>query len=183
VRRAPWPWWAGGLSGIAGGALFIATDVLDRVSPDPDYWDCNSSWDYGINGVATAANLVLVGALFGVHERQKRAVGVPGRLAVVTACLGTVTVGVANVFEHCASIPAAPFVVGVLLSVLGLSALGTVTLRAAELPRWFGAALLLTVPALFLGDSGGLIAFGLIWIALGVALLVLSTGRPRALAH
>ena len=180
MRRAPWPGWAGGLSGVAAGALFIITDVLDRVSPDPDYWDCNSSWDYGINGVATAANLVLVGALLGVHERQKRAVGVPGRLAVVTACLGTVTVGVANLFEHCAGIPAAPFVVGVLLSVVGLAVLGTATLRAAELPRWFGAALILTVVALLLGDSGGLIAFGLIWIGLGIALLLLPTRSVAA---
>ena len=60
------------------------------------------------------------------------------------------------------------------LSTLGLVLLGAATLRAGVLARWCGALLIVAVlgiPIYFaLGNYGGAILYGLLWLALGYAL-------------
>jgi hypothetical protein len=63
--------------------------------------------------------------------------------------------------------------------------LGAATLRLEALPRWCGMALIVCLPlAITLGDYGGGMVLGLLWLMVGYALLsqhdisaLLRTGR------
>jgi hypothetical protein len=65
------------------------------------------------------------------------------------------------------------FVLG-FLGTLGLVPLGVATLRARVLPRWCGVLLIVAVmgiPVYFaLGNYGGAILYGLVWLGLGYTL-------------
>jgi hypothetical protein len=65
------------------------------------------------------------------------------------------------------------FVLGV-FGTLGLMLLGAATLRAGVLPRWCGVLLIVAVlgiPIYFaLGNYGGALLYGLLWLALGYVL-------------
>jgi len=51
--------------------------------------------------------------------------------------------------------------------------LGIVTMRSRVLPIWAGAILLIgALTPLMLADRGGMIGFGLAWIAVGTALRI-----------
>jgi len=54
---------------------------------------------------------------------------------------------------------------------LGLVLLGVATLRARVLPRWCGVGLIALVVFSALGAFGGFLVVGLLWLALGYALL------------
>jgi hypothetical protein len=66
--------------------------------------------------------------------------------------------------------PGFGFMVGVLLTSLGLVLMGIATLRAGVLLRWCGFALIDLVVFWALGAYGGFVVVGLIWPALGYAL-------------
>ena len=61
--------------------------------------------------------------------------------------------------------------VGLLFLTIGQALLAIAIIRAGELPRWSGLALLIGMLGLFvLLDNGGWVLFGLGWAALGSAL-------------
>jgi hypothetical protein len=66
--------------------------------------------------------------------------------------------------------PGFGFMVGVLLTSLGLVLMGIATLRAGVLLRWCGFGLIALVVFWALGAYGGFVVVGLIWLALGYAL-------------
>ena len=56
--------------------------------------------------------------------------------------------------------------------LVGFVLLGVATLRLEALPRWCGVALIVCLPlAITLGDYGGGIVLGLLWLAVSYALL------------
>jgi hypothetical protein len=59
--------WAASLAGLG----WIAKDLGGRLSPDPDYWDCNSSYDYALNTIDTIAFILLVPALVGLFRAYR----------------------------------------------------------------------------------------------------------------
>ncbi|MDX6380784.1 MAG: hypothetical protein QOI57_1808, partial [Rubrobacteraceae bacterium] len=64
-------------------------------------------------------------------------------------------------------------VLGFLGTLVGFVLLGAATLRLGSLPRWCGLLLITCLPlAITLGDYGGAIALGLIWLALAYVLLL-----------
>ena len=66
---------------------------------------------------------------------------------------------------------------GLVGMLLGFVLLGIATLRAGVLPQWAGVALILVLPvSALLGDSGGGLVFGIVWLALGYVLLAAGTG-------
>src|SRR5215218_596296 len=91
----------GGLAAMVGGVLWIADDLGGRLSPDPDDWDCNSSYDLVTNAIDSAAFLVLLVALVGLHARQRERYGPLGTVGFFAAFVGAAMVGVANPAEHC----------------------------------------------------------------------------------
>ena len=61
---------------------------------------------------------------------------------------------------------------GLWFVLVGFVLLGAATLRLEALPRWCGVALIVGLPlAITLGDYGGGIVLGLLWLAVGYALL------------
>lgn len=156
------------------GILWIADDLGGRLSPDPDDWDCDSTYDLVTNAIDSAAFLVLLVALAGVHALQRGHYGPLGTAGFFAAFAGAAMVGVANPAEHCLALDILGIIVyspGVLLLSIGMLLLGIATLIGGVLPRWCGAALIAGIVAMFAAaDDGGMIVFGFAWLLLGYVL-------------
>jgi hypothetical protein len=73
---------------------------------------------------------------------------------------------------------------GLLGMLLGFVLLGIATLRARVLPQWAGVALILVLPvAALLGDYGGGLVLGIVWLALGYVLLAARALGSRGLGE
>jgi hypothetical protein len=168
-----------GTSALVAGLGWVAKDVGSRVSPDSDYFNCNSSYDYLLNGIDTVAFVALALALFGLHRIYRPAIGKAGAAIGLVAGAGLGVVGLANLFEHCAGVDALgfPYVIGLVVGMLLLVAF-EVMLTRVELPKWSTWFLVLgTVLGFFFFNQGGLIAFGLSWLAFGLILIRKSSSR------
>ena len=123
--------------------------------------------------VLFAVALVLTAAgLIGLHALQEDGVGLLGRaglyvsLAAITArLLGAVVFLAGSTALEWISSP------GVLGMVVGFALYGAATLRAGVLPRWCGAALIVAIPVSLPLSVYGTSLFGLVLLALGLALL------------
>ena len=173
-------WMITGTSAIVAGLAWVAKDIGPRVSPDHDYWNCNSSYDYLLNGVDTVAFLVLGLALFGLYKIFRSAMGKTRGVFGLVAASGFGVAGLANLLEHCAGLEALGFayVIGLMLGMLLLVAFGVMLTRVG-LPSWCTWFLVLgTVLGVLFAEQGGLIAFGLSWFAFGLALIRMSSSTP-----
>ena len=164
----------GALVALAAGLSWVVNDVAGRLSPDPDDWDCNSSWDYFTNALDPVAFFLTAAAVAALHARQRQRSGKLGKAGAVAAFLGCVATGVNNPIEHCGDVEVLGLVLwvpGTLLLFLGMLVLGVATIRARVLPVWAGAVVMVGVVALFMAaDAAGMVIFGLAWIAVGYAL-------------
>lgn len=158
----------GGLAAILDGVLWIANDLGGRLSPGPDDWECNSSYDYLTNAIDSAAFLILLLGLVGLHARQAGRYSPLGTAGFFATFVGAAMVGVSNPAEHCLALAFLGIVVytlGVLLLSIGMLIVGIATTRARVLPRWCGVALIVGLVAMLIGaESGGMVVFGLVWI-------------------
>jgi hypothetical protein len=169
-----------GASASVAGLAWIAKDIGSRASLDSDYWNCNSSYDYLLNGIDTVAFLALGLALFGLHKIFRSAIGERKAVIGLVAAAGFGIAGLANLLEHCAGLDVLGFayVIGLLLGMLLLIAFGVI-LRRVGLPSWCTRFLVLgTVLGVLFNNQGGLIAFGLTWFAFGLVLIRKSTSTP-----
>ena len=172
-----------GTSAILAGLAWVAKHIGSWVSPDPDYWDCNSSSDYLRNGVDTVAFLALGVVLFGLYRIFRSVMGKTKAEIGLVAGAGFGVAGLANLLEHCAGLDALGFayVIGLMLGMLLLIAFG-VFLRRVGLPSWCTWLLVLgTVLGVLFAEQGGLIAFGLSWLAFGLVLIRKSGSVPKSL--
>lgn len=164
----------GGLAAMLDGILWVVNDLGGRLSPDPDDWDCNSSYDYLTNAIDSTAFLLLVVGLVGLHARQAGRYGPVGTTGFFAAFVGAAMVGVATPAEHCLALDILGLFVylpGVLLLSIGMLLLGIATVMAGVLPRWCGVALIVGVLALFFAaEDGGMVVLGLVWLAVGYVL-------------
>jgi hypothetical protein len=161
----------GGLAAMGAGVLFIVYSLLgfavgtgDEPSP--------------LDILAILAYVLQVVGLLGFHALQGRNYGRIGRAGLYTA------IGAIVVFEFLILtylflgdvgiewlVP-----VGVLGSLVGLVLYGAATLQARVLPRWCGILFIVFMPVgLLLGDLQPIWG-GLVWVALGYALLSQSSG-------
>ena len=166
-------WIVTSTAALFAGVAWFVKDIGGRVSPDPDYWDCNSSYDYVLNGVDTVAFLTLGLTVVGLAELCRSEIG--GRYALIgsLAAAGFAAAGLANLFEHCAGLDALGFVhvVGLMLGML-LLARFVLALGSATIASWVVWLLLFgTGTALLFANQGGLVAFGGAWFVFGVVLL------------
>ena len=129
--------WAASLAGLA----WIAKDLGSRLSPDPDYWDCNSSYDYALNAIDTIAFVLLV-PVFNLLEH----------------CAGMDALGFA-------------YVIGTMVGFLLLLVFAVALTRVRLIPTWASWLLVVgTAAGLLLANQGGFIVFGLAWAVLGYVL-------------
>jgi hypothetical protein len=135
---------------------------------------------YLIESAHAVAEAGMLGALLGLRARQAPAYGRLGTAGFIVAFLGTAllcAITVIAIITHDAlgeAFLSSVFVSGMLGWLVGFPLLGVATLRAKVLPRWCGVLLLAYVPlVVFLLSSYGWggIALGLLWVALGYALV------------
>lgn len=83
------------------------------------------------------------------------------------------------------SFAGALFGMGFLVSIVGYVLYGAATMREGRLPVWYGAAFIVVGPQALLptGEYAGVVVTGLVWLALGYALLSrrddATSDRPR----
>ena len=170
----------GALAAMASGALWVSGGLLQLAFPQ----DPPGMLGYYLNFLGTAlfsaAYLGMLGGLVGLHVRQagsyERLGGAGFLLASAGAALAFVGQATSAIFPQNGALgwlfadPGYGFMVGILLTSLGLVLMGVATMRAGVLPRWCGFGLVAMVVFLALGAYGGFVVVGLIWLALGYAL-------------
>ena len=170
----------GALAALASGALWIAGGLLHLAYPQDPPGALGYYLNYLGTAVFSAAYLGMLGGLVGLHARQVESYGRLGRagflLAFVGAALAFVGQATSGIFPENGTLgwlfsdPGFGFMVGILLTSLGLVLMGIATMRAGVLPRWCGFGLIALVVFSALGAYGGFVVVGLIWLALGYTL-------------
>jgi hypothetical protein len=161
--------WAASLAGLG----WIAKDIGGRLSPDPDYWDCNSTYDYALNTIDTIAFILLVPALVGLFRAYRASAQTRIGAAALGSAAGFGVAGIANLLEHCAGMDVLGFayVIGAMVGFLALLVFAVALTRVHLIPTWAGWLLLVGITAGLLGaNQGGLVVFGLAWVVLGSVL-------------
>ena len=181
MKRDPFLKW-GWIIALAAGLAWILTVLVGRMSPDQDYWDCNSSWDYVLNAMDPVKFFLTAAAIWSLYAAQRRLRRVTVlRWAAVAGMVGAIGAGINNPIEHCADIEALGVVLWApanILWLLSLLLMGGLTLAGRILPVWAGLAVLIGVVGLFVGKEEGVaISQGVAWIGVSAALL---RSRPTA---
>lgn len=121
-------------------------------------------------GVALLGTLV---GLVALHTRQSRSYGALGLAGFLAAAAGTALVLLNVLIVSLGRRDLLDLLLGLgfLVMLVGFVVLGVATIRGKVLPGWSGVALIVVLPvAATLGDYGGGIVLGLLWLALGYAL-------------
>jgi hypothetical protein len=158
---------------IFAGAAWVAKDIGGRISPDPDYWNCNSPYDYALNGIDVIAFLFVPTAILALRALYREDFSRTGVVLGYISAGGLAIAGVSNLLEHCAGAEPLGFayVIGLVLGMLLLLPF-ELFLTRTELPVWGVVLLLLgTAAGIFFANQGGPTVFGASWIVLGVLLL------------
>jgi Co/Zn/Cd efflux system component len=119
-----------------------------------------------------------LGGIVGLHARQTPNYGRLGTAGFLAAFTGTAILLVGLMLSFLlGGLFGAAFLdpvlgAGLWCVIVGFVLLGTATLRLEALPRWCSVPLMVCLPlAIALGDFGGGIVLGLLWLAVGYALL------------
>lgn len=172
----------GGIAAVVAGAAWAVSGVVHftLVYPQAGTGPTGSVSDYLIEGAHAVAEAGMLGALLGLRARQVSAYGWLGAAGFALAFLGTALLSAITVTAIISgdalgeAVLGSIFISGVLGWFVGFPLLGIATLRARVLPRPCGVLLLAYFPlfVFLLGFYGwGGIALGLLWLALGYALL------------
>lgn len=191
MRQREWPTsprsWSpflrwGWLIALVSGLAWILVVSVGRLSPDPDSWDCNSSWDYVLNAIEAVGFFLTAAAIWALYASQREHSSARYlRWAAVAGAAGAIGAGINNPIEHCADVEVMSLVLwvpAVSLWVLGLVLIGGLTLADRVLPAWAGAAVLTGVAGLLAaGEEFGFVIHGMAWIVVSLALW---RSRPAA---
>ena len=169
----------GGLAALLAGVLWIVLGLVSlaitRPVAGPAFQGTFSY--YLVEVIFSLACIGMLGGLVGLHIVQARGLGRLGTVGFNLAFTGTALIVISTVTTLLLgrAVLGILFVVGMLGTLVGFALLGGATLRARVLPQWCGIVLLVSVlgfPVYFVFDVyGGGIVFGVIWLALGYALL------------
>lgn len=132
---------------------------------------------YLVEGVSLIALVCMLGGLVGLHALQETSYGRLGLAGFFLAFVGTalaldVTSDMIGAGREVAN---SALLLGSLGWLVGFVLLGVAALRSKVLPWWCGVSLIVGLPlavglTIPLGNYGGGILFGLVWLALGYAL-------------
>jgi hypothetical protein len=124
-----------------------------------------------------AALMSTLGGIVGLHARQTPNYGRLGTAGYLATFTGTAILLVSLVLTFLVGgLFGATFLdpvlgAGLWCVLVGFVLLGAATLRLEALPRWCGVALIVGLPlAITLGDYGGGIVLGLLWLAVSYVL-------------
>jgi hypothetical protein len=173
----------GGLAAILAGVAWAVSGIFHfaLVYPEAGAGPLGSTAMYLIESAHAVAEAGMLGALLGLHARQAPAYGRLGTAGFALAFLGSAllcAITAIAIITHDAlgeAFLTTVFVSGLFGWLVGFPLLGVATLRARVLPRWCAVLLLAFVPlVVFLLSSYGWggITLGLLWLALGYALVL-----------
>ncbi len=167
----------GAVGALLAGVVWTALGLVDMAT-------LGGRGSEVLNSAFLEAMLYLValvgtlGGIVGLHARQTPNYGRLGTTGFLAALSGTAILLVGLILSFLAgSVFGTAFTdsllgTGLWCVLVGFVLLGAATLRLEALPRWCGVALIVCLPlAITLGDYGGGIVLGLLWLAVGYALL------------
>ena len=134
--------------------------------------------DYLLEILFSIATLGMLAGIVGLHAREAPNYGRLGTAGFFAAFVGVFFLLASTVATILAGREILDwlFILGFVGSLVGFVLLGGATLRARVLPRWYGILLSVAVfgiPVYFaLGNYGGAILYGLVWLGLGYGLWV-----------
>ncbi|CAN5143758.1 hypothetical protein BH24ACT19_BH24ACT19_14420 [soil metagenome] len=149
---------------LAGMAWLASFTVSPEVLGSPSYV---------VEGTFGAALLGTLVGLVALHTRQSRSYGALGLAGFLAAAAGTalVLLNVLLISLDIRDLLDLLLGLGFLGMLVGFVVLGVATIRGQVLPGWCGVALIVALPvAAALGNYGGGMVLGLLWLALGYAL-------------
>jgi hypothetical protein len=165
----------GAMGALLAGIAWAVSGLISLVMPGQGTEDLGSFSYYLLETIFCLATVGMLGGLAGLHALQATSYGWFGVVGFYAAFIGTALMLISTAATILAGREVLNFlfVLGV-LGTVGLMLLGIATLRARVLPPWCGVLLIIAVlgiPVYFaLGNYGGAIVYGLVWVALGYAL-------------
>ena len=165
--------WGATLAGVAWIASgLLAAAIASGRSPEVLGF---ASLDEALYILALAGTM---GGIVGLHARQAPSYGRLGTAGFLTSFTGTALLLLSLALSFTLGSIFEPTLLDLVLGLglwgmlLGFMVLGAATLRLGVLPRWCGVLLITCLPlAIALGDYGGGVVLGLLWLAVAYALL------------
>jgi hypothetical protein len=165
-------WW-GALGAVVAGLTWLVSGIVALANAGARSVEVFGfvPLEEALYGLALAGTL---GGLVGLHARQAPSYGRLGSVGFLVSFLGvslllvglTLSLSVGRFLDQVLGL-------GFLVALVGFALLGAATLRLRALPWWCALLLIACLPlAINLGDRGGAIELGLIWLALGCTLLL-----------
>jgi len=165
----------GAMGALLAGIAWLLSGLISLVMPGQGTEEIGSFSYYLLETLFCAATVGILGGLASLHALQVASYGRLGVIGFYAAFIGTALLLISTAATIIAGREVLNFlfVLG-FLGTLGLVPLGVATLRARVLPRWCGVLLIVAVmgiPVYFaLGNYGGAILYGLVWLGLGYTL-------------
>jgi hypothetical protein len=168
----------GALGAILAGVVWLASGVVDITFMRGQGYE-PPGFIFLVEVMYIVALAGTLGGLVGLHARQATRYGRLGTAGFLAAFIGSalLLIGLVLTFLIRDSALARVFAdsvlgLGLLCTFVGFVLLGVATLMLGVLPQWCGLLLIVCLPiAVVLGDHGGGITLGLVWLALGYVLL------------
>ncbi len=170
-------WGAGGA--LLAGMVLIAIGLIPLVILGPValyFGGTATAQDYVLEILFSIALVGMLAGIVGFHARQAPNYGRLGTAGFFAAFVGVFFLLASTVATILAGREVLDllFILGFVGSLVGFVLLGVATLRARVFPRWCGVLLIVAVlgiPVYFaLGNYGGAILYGLVWLGLGYGL-------------
>jgi hypothetical protein len=164
------------LGAFLAGVAWIVSGLISLAIPGQGTEEIGSSSYYLLETMFCIASVGMLGGLVGLHARQWPTYGALGAAGFYAAFIGTALILVSTMATILVGREVLDwlFILGFSGTSVGLILLGVATLRGRVLPRWSGVLLIVAVfgiPVYFaLGNYGGAMLYGLLWLALGYAL-------------
>jgi hypothetical protein len=163
------------MGALLAGIAWLGSGLISLVMPGQGTEEIGSFSYYLLETIFCIAMVGMLGGLAGFHALQAASYGRLGVIGFYAAFIGAALMLISTAATIIAGREVLNFlfVLG-FLGTLGLMLLGVGTLRARVLPRWCGVLLIVAVlgiPVYFaLGNYGGALLYGLVWLGLGYAL-------------
>jgi hypothetical protein len=173
-----WIRW-GALGALLAGIMLIALGLIRLVILGPGalyFGGTATAEDYLLEILFSIASVGMLIGIVGFHARQAPHYGRLGTAGFLAAFVGVFFLLASTLATILAGREVLDwlFILGFVGTLVGFALLGAATLRARVLPRWCGVLLLVSVlgiPIYFgLGNYGGAMLYGLVWLGLGYGL-------------
>ena len=166
----------GALGALLAAIAWLASGLISLVVPGQGTEALGTFTYYLLEILFSLASLGMLAGIVGFHARQAPSYGGLGTAGFLAAFVGVFFLLASTVATILAGREVLDwlFILGFVGSLVGFVLLGVATLRARVFPRWCGVLLIVAVlgiPVYFaLGNYGGAILYGLVWLGLGYGL-------------